>query len=94
MYSSETESEMLCQLFSYSNKFNIINIFIIVGFNRATRSCAARTRLFRLIYMTNMALRAPPSPPPSIAVLLLLSSSHVIVSSYLIYWPKDGSHAF
>ncbi len=39
-----------------------IFLYILVGFGCATRICAARNRLFRLINTQNEALRVPPRP--------------------------------
>jgi hypothetical protein len=44
------------------NVYVVIKICILVGFGRATRPCAACTRLFRLFYAQNGALRPPNRP--------------------------------
>ncbi len=46
-----------------------------MGYGRATRPCAACSRLFRLIGTQNEALRAY---PPRIAALLLLSARLIV----------------
>jgi hypothetical protein len=61
-----------CLLLAYMTSFFICStLFQLAGFGRATRSCAARTRLFKLINTQNWAL---------CAASILFSSSRVIAS--------------
>jgi|688.fasta_scaffold2333640_1 hypothetical protein len=48
----------------------------LVGFGRATRPCALRAHLFRLIKSQNRALRASPHAHCSFAVLLLITDNY------------------
>ncbi len=50
--------------------------YLVMGFGRATRPCAARTYLFRLNNTQNEALNAPPPPPHSHSPFFLTLSVH------------------